>query len=291
MRDAVEQGSANRDAGSLLDDESFRGGDEGPSPETRRAARRLTWIGLGLFCVVLLVLRVAAGVALVDAILLAVLLAAVPGFAIAQVPLIDDVRIDRLPAYWSSIATLWILGTACWFVGSRQGGAAALGLVGLPAVPFLLWTLGLAAAGLLVVALFHGMALRWGLADSDVLVQLLPRSSRERGVFALLSVAAGSGEELAFRGYVIPALTPLLGVMGAATLSSAVFGVVHAYQGALGVVRTGLMGGVLAWGFLASGSLWPPIVAHTIIDLVAGLWLGERLLVRPERGVTTHTEG
>ncbi len=84
---------------------------------------------------------------------------------------------------------------------------------------------------------------------------------------------------LARAGYAIPVLTPLLGVTGAAVVSSAVFGVLHSYQGVLGMLRTAVMGGVLAWGFLASGSLWPGIIAHTLIDLVAGILLGERLLL------------
>jgi membrane protease YdiL (CAAX protease family) len=54
--------------------------------------------------------------------------------------------------------------------------------------------------------------------------------------------------------------------------------VLHGYQGVLGIARTGVMGAMLAWGFLASGSLWPAIVAHAAIDMVAGLWLGERLM-------------
>ncbi len=205
-----------------------------------------------------------------------------PVFAIAQVPLARDLSIERLPAYWSSIATLWILGTACWLVGTRDGGAAAVGLVALSVVPLLVWTVALAAAGLLLIGIFHAIARRVGLADSRLLCDLLPRTGKERSVFALLSVAAGSGEELAYRGYAIPALAPLLGVGGAAVLSSAVFGVMHAYQGPLGIVRTGLMGGVLAWGFIASGSLWPPILAHILIDLVAGIALGEKLLVPAE---------
>jgi membrane protease YdiL (CAAX protease family) len=61
-------------------------------------------------------------------------------------------------------------------------------------------------------------------------------------------------------------------------LTSVVFGILHGYQGLLGTVRTTLMGGTLAWGFLASGSLLPAIVAHTLIDLVAGLLLGDWLL-------------
>lgn len=253
-----------------------------PSTRARRSARRWILIGTGLFSLALPVLYLVCEIPLADAILLAVLLTAVPGFALAQIPLVDEIRIERLPAYWSSIATLWILGTASWLVGSREGGPAALGLVGLPVAPFVMWTLGLTGAGLLVIAVFHGIARGVGVVDSDLLVQLLPRSTRERGVFTLLSVAAGAAEELAYRGYTIPALAPLLGVGGAAALSTAVFGLMHAYQGALGVVRTGFMGAVLAWGFLASGSLWPAVVAHTLIDVVAGIWLGEKLLVTPK---------
>lgn len=251
-------------------------------PRARRLARALTWAGLGLFWVVLLALSVGAGYALVDAILLAVLLAAVPALAVAQVPLVGSVEIERMPAYWSSIVTLWVLGSACWFVGTRDGGAAALGLVGLPAVAFVVWTVGLTVAGLALIAAFRWTALALRITDSDLLVQLLPRTGRERGVFALLSVAAGFGEELAYRGYAIPVLAPLLGVGGAAVLSTAVFGVMHAYQGPLGIVRTALMGAVLAWGFLASGSLWPPILAHTLIDLIAGIALGDELIVHPD---------
>jgi len=92
-----------------------------------------------------------------------------------------------------------------------------------------------------------------------------------------LSLAAGLGEETAYRGYLITVLAPLTGLAGAAVLSSAVFGVLHVYQGWLGIPRTALLGGLLAWGFLASGSLWPAIVAHTVIDLIAGIALGERL--------------
>jgi membrane protease YdiL (CAAX protease family) len=74
----------------------------------------------------------------------------------------------------------------------------------------------------------------------------------------------------------------LIGTFGAAVLTTVVFGILHGYQGRLGILRTGVMGGVLAWGFLASGSLWPPIIAHTLIDLLAGIVFGERLLASRE---------
>lgn len=240
--------------------------------------KALGWVGTLLFWVVLLALLFLAGVPVADALLVAVLFVAVPVLAAAQLPLIEGARVERLPAYWGSIAALWLLGSAAWLVGTRDGGPAALGLIGLPLAPLALWSVGLTVAGLLVMLLFRQLAMWLGVEESPMLRDLLPRTRRERGVFALLSVAAGTGEELAYRGYAIPFLAPWLGVPGAVAFTSLVFGALHAYQGLLGVVRTALLGAMLAWGFLASGSLWPAIVAHTAIDLLAGIVLGDRLL-------------
>lgn len=253
----------------------------GPRPPLPPTVRALAAVGAVLFWIVQLWLMLGVGMTLLDSLLLAVLLVAVPGLSLAQLPLIQETPIERMPAYWSSIATLWLLGTACWFVGTREGGAAAIGLVPIAWLPMLLWTLGLTLGGLFTIVFFRQLSVWTGTLDSRLLRQLLPRSPEERSTFAVLSVAAGLGEEIAYRGYAITVLSPVLGVAGAAVLTSVVFGVLHGYQGALGIVRTGAMGGLLAWGFLASGSLWPAIVAHTLIDLLAGLWLGERLLSPP----------
>jgi membrane protease YdiL (CAAX protease family) len=245
-------------------------------------ARAIAGLGAILFWALVGVTVGTTELAVVDGILLAVLLVAVPALSMAQLPLLDGVEIERLPAYMSSITTLWLLGTACWFVGTRDGGAAALGLVGLPLPAFIGWTVGLTVAALAIMFIFRAVAGGLGIADGPVLRQLLPSTPRERSAFAVLSVAAGTGEELAYRGYVIPVLAPLMGVGPAAAVSTAVFGIMHGYQGTMGIIRTGLMGAVLAWGFLVSGSLWPAIVAHTVIDLLAGLVFGDRLLTDPK---------
>lgn len=243
-----------------------------------QAVRRIATGGALLFWITLLGLLLIGGVSPLDSLLLAVLLVAVPALSLAQLPLIDSVPLERLPAYWSSIVTLWLLGGACWLVGTRHEGPSAVGLVPVPLGAAVLWSVGLAGGGLLTILIFRQVG-RWiGAAESPVLRRLLPRTRQERSAFALLSVAAGFGEEIAYRGYLIPALAPVLGIPGAAVVSSCVFGVLHGYQGPLGVVRTATMGGMLAWGFLTAGSLWPGVVAHTLIDLAAGLWLGERLL-------------
>jgi membrane protease YdiL (CAAX protease family) len=121
--------------------------------------------------------------------------------------------------------------------------------------------------------------LRLGVRETPLLHQLLPRTLPERVVFAFLSLSAGVGEEVAFRGFAIPGLVLLMGSeWEAALISSLAFGVLHGYQGWLGVVRTGAMGFVLASSFVLSGSLWPAIVAHAVLDLVSGLILGDTLL-------------
>ena len=242
------------------------------------SVRALVWTGALLFWAVQLSLLLWARLPVADTILLAVLLVALPVLTLAQLPLVAETPIERLPAYWSSIATLWLVGTACWLVGTRTNGAAAIGVVWLPVVPLVAWSAGLTAAGLVTMLLFRQIAAAMSRNESATLRGLLPRTRKERRVFALLSVAAGLGEELAYRGYAIPVLATLMGVPAAAALTSLVFGILHGYQGLIGTVRTTLLGAVLAWGFLASGSLLPAIVAHTLIDMVAGLVLGERLL-------------
>lgn len=255
-----------------------RAGEVGSGGTARPMIRGVTWIGAVLFWAVQLTLLLVVGLPFVDTLLLAVLLVGLPALAIAQMPLAETAEIDRLPAYWGSIATLWLMGAACWLVGTREGGPAAVGVAAIPPLPFVAWTAALTGAGLAIIGLFRAVALRLEIEDSPVLQHLLPRTGREKAVFALLSVAAGVCEEVAFRGYAIPALTPAVGLGGAVAASSLVFGVLHGYQGVLGMVRTTLMGAALAAGFLASGSLWPAVVAHVLIDILAGIVLGERLL-------------
>lgn len=246
--------------------------------------------GAVLFGLVYLALFLGAGTTFVDSLLLASLLVALPAISIAQLPLAETTWIQRLPAYWSSIGTLGVVGAACWWAGTRVGGPAAVGLTPIAPWPLVAWSVGLTAAGLGVIVLFRGLSLHFGIGEGPLLRHLLPRSPREKAVFALLSVTAGACEELAFRGYAIPMLAPALGLPGAVVVTSLVFGVVHGYQGPLGVLRTGVMGAVLAGGFLAAGSLWPAVLAHALIDLIAGIALGEKLLP-PERGAGVQEGG
>jgi membrane protease YdiL (CAAX protease family) len=248
------------------------------SGQLPKSVRVIAAAGAVLFWLLQQLLARWGGLPLADTILLPVLLIAVPALALAQVPLAAGLRVERLPAYWGSLATLWLIGSAAWLVGTRDGGSAAIGLVSLPWLALVAWTVGLTVGAMVIILIFREIAQRTGANESPLLRDLMPRTREEKRVFALLSVAAGVGEEIAYRGYAILMLAPLIGVGGAAVLTSLVFGALHGYQGWLGTVRTAAMGGFLAWGFIASGSLWPAIVAHTAIDLLAGIVLGEKLL-------------
>ncbi len=219
------------------------------------------------------------GAPLPDVLLLPLVLAVLPVLAVAQAMMLREIQVDTLSAYGSTVLSMVVLAGLCAWAGGASPGWAGMGFVVLPPGAFLGWTLGLTAAGLGVLVLFRWAAPRVGAREHPFLRNLLPDTPGERTAFVGVSLSAGVGEELVFRGYAIGALAPWTGVGAAAVLSTLSFGVVHAYQGVLGFIRTAALGGLLAWGFLASGSLLPAMAAHTLLDLVAGLVLAERLLV------------
>jgi membrane protease YdiL (CAAX protease family) len=216
---------------------------------------------------------------LLDLVALAFLLVGLPLASLVQLRFMDEVEIPRVPAYVASAGTLVVLGVAAWFVGAREQGASALGMGPAHVGPVLTWSVGLVVSGLALVVAFRQAAILLGVGESAVLRALMPRTARERRVFAVLSLVAGVCEEMAYRGYALTTLAVVAGAGWAAAITSLVFGVLHGYQGWLGVARTASLGGLLAWGYLASGSLWAPMVAHVLLDLVLGIALADRLMV------------
>jgi CAAX protease family protein len=99
---------------------------------------------------------------------------------------------------------------------------------------------------------------------------LLPRDGREMSAFVALCLTAGICEEILFRGYLLWFLIPRTGVALALVLGSLSFGLLHAYQGARGILRTGLVGLTMALVYRLTGSLAAPMVAHALLDLAGG---------------------
>jgi CAAX protease family protein len=99
---------------------------------------------------------------------------------------------------------------------------------------------------------------------------LLPRSRSERRLFALVGVTAGVCEEWLYRGFflaVVAAALPGVPTTLLVLVAAVAFGLAHAYQGASGILTTGVLGGVLAGVYLSTGSLLLPVLLHAAIDL------------------------
>lgn len=256
---------------------------DGPEGPVGRGASLIALGGLSLFPLVALGFVGALDVSALEALLLAGLVELLPALAVAQVPLALRVEtVDRMSAYTGSAVAILAMGGLSLGLGLAAGGPARLGLEGLPPDRLAFGAGAVLLAGGLVVAVADAVRRSLGLEESPLLRRLIPRTPRERTAFVGLSFVAGFGEEVAFRGFAIPALAPLMGgLWGAAVFTSMTFGVLHAYQGPLGVLRTAAMGLVLAASFVVLGNLWPAVVAHVIIDLVGGLWLGPRITGAP----------
>ena len=99
---------------------------------------------------------------------------------------------------------------------------------------------------------------------------LLPRSTGERRLFTVVGVTAGVCEEWLYRGFFLAVVAALAGGLPTGVLvvlAAVAFGLAHAYQGAVGIVTTGVLGGVMAAVYLQTGSLLLPVVLHAVIDL------------------------
>jgi uncharacterized protein len=207
------------------------------------------------------------------------LLTILPVLAMLQVPLAEASpgELPRLGVYLSSSAALWVLA-AVTLLAARAGGFTwgLLGVRPLPLSSFLLWTAAATGAALGLVA--AGRLLR--LQESPLLRQLIPVTRAERAAFVGLSFSAGVCEEFVFRGFLISALFVATESLWLAVLLAAgAFAIVHAYQRPAGAVRAGVLGLVLTLPLLVTGSVFPSMAAHALVDLIAGLWLARWLVV------------
>ena len=182
---------------------------------------------------------------------------------------------------WSSwMILLWTLvaaGVALWLFEARAWGALRLiaphgwrlwGAIGL------VLALAITYARTVVRIARSKRPRRVKMGNADV-ERLIPHTRSELGWWVAVSLSAGFCEEFIFRGYLIWAFQPLVGLWGAAALSLVVFAAAHAYQGATGFLATGVVGSLLTAVVLISGSLLPAMALHALVDIAQGLvaWL------------------
>lgn len=110
----------------------------------------------------------------------------------------------------------------------------------------------------------------------------VPANHKELRHFILLALAAGIGEEIIFRGFLLHYLifwtgNDLIGIITAVVLGSALFAFLHGYQGIRSMIKIFFLSLLLSGIFIYSESLILVMAIHTIIDFISG-WMGIHLL-------------
>ena len=199
---------------------------------------------------------------------------------------IDASSVDRATLYKAGAASGLLFGGApllAWRLDGRP--LADFGLFGwsgeaLPALaPGAIWAAGL----LLCLHLIRGGAWREALTDFYRRFDwIMPRDSRELGASWGVSLIAGFGEEIAFRGFLLWYAASLLGLPAAILVSSLLFGAAHSYQKRIGMVFATIAGLVLGLAYVWSGSLLLVMWMHASWNM-ASFAVGRMLLSPAER--------
>jgi membrane protease YdiL (CAAX protease family) len=182
----------------------------------------------------------------------------------------------RIQMYAGSIVGLVIIGVVAYAAGHFSGFKPRdFGLIRIPATEFVVWTLIAMVAAAIIVAAFKAA----GAGETEIMREIIPETAGEKVVFCGLSLSAGVFEEIAFRGFLMTAVTVASGsAITGVMLSSLSFGLLHAHQDAAGALRASLLGAALCIPLLVTGSIYPSMAAHTLVDIAGGLWFARWLL-------------
>jgi len=190
---------------------------------------------------------------------------------------------------WARATVAMLVVVAASFSGPETPGwdLPELPTLGMPDGALIAWAL---AAWVALTMVIGGVRLRKRMRAGHrppgraQISALIPRTDRDRRFAAALSVTAGVTEEIVFRYALI-----VLGIKvfhlptsAAVALSLLLFVGIHAYQGKLGLLNSGVLGFVFTFLTLLSGSLLPAILLHVLIDLNALLLVPAEPTPRPD---------
>jgi membrane protease YdiL (CAAX protease family) len=144
-----------------------------------------------------------------------------------------------------------------------------------------------ATAGVLMAVSFalvgQAVVRRWGpeVYEDKLLRCILPASRREWPGVALALLPAAAVEELLFRSLPLGGLTWLVAPYWLMWPLALFFGLLHWPQGGWGVAGTTLAAIVFSLLFLTTGSLWPSLAAHyvlNVLQVILAQWAGKQPL-------------
>lgn len=206
-----------------------------------------------------------------DDLLTAVLLIAVPGYnlwrSLARRNRPPEPRIHTYRRGIFLAAVLAALLAADWGMAGRS--PALLGLGWPPATPGLI---GLALAALLLVT--AAVVVRSAKANpkaADAGAAMLPQTPSERRLFLIMVAVLGVAWEALYRGYLIWALQPRMGLPLAIAAAATAYGLAHGYKSARQLGGSLVSAVLFTLGFALTHSLWWLIALHAGLPMVGVL--------------------
>ena len=125
-----------------------------------------------------------------------------------------------------------------------------------------------------------------GVYEDKLLRCILPAGRHEWPGVVLALLPAAALEELLFRSLPLGGLARLVAPHWLMWPLALLFGLLHWPQGGWGVVGTTVAAVALSLLFLATGSVWAPLAAHyvlNVLQLVLARWMGIQPLRAPWR--------
>ncbi|MDR1781830.1 MAG: CPBP family intramembrane metalloprotease [Bacilli bacterium] len=110
-----------------------------------------------------------------------------------------------------------------------------------------------------------------GILDEVAGNMLIPRSVKEKKIFPFVAFSAGFCEEFLTRFiffYILTYLFPHINLLILPIITGVIFGLAHSYQGSKGIIKTGVVGIILGFIYLAYSSIIPGIIIHFLIDFM-----------------------
>jgi membrane protease YdiL (CAAX protease family) len=202
---------------------------------------------------------------------------------------------DRLLLYASTIAFQWLAaGAILWRTAARGISPASLGFQ-IPNAGLVALVSAFLAALVLANQLVSLHRISSEASDKQGILpelakKVFPQDIGERFVFFAVVITVSLCEEIIYRGFAqyIFRNSRWGNVLAGILASAALFALAHAYQGKKGVYATFIVGVVFSAVRSWTGSLVPPILAHFVADLTAGMLAPSRF--RPSMGTSERQE-